>query len=358
MTVNSATSDTESDRKPWDSNLRKLVQADPQAFVSWFGHTARLKERAIFLQSLSAKLKTWSLEADALLQIRLGQQDMLLHLEFQARYDATMAERLLCYNVLLHKEHRLPVVSCVIYLLRGGSVPTSPLQWFTPICWNDETCELLRFHFMNIEVGKLYPTDLLALDLPGLLPLLPLTQNGATTTVVADMFEQLETRAEQNKEELLTVGSLLAALMFQRENPEGLSWLYRRLRQMREFLRESPLYQDILSEGLEKGMAQGMQQGMAQGMQQGMAQGMQQGMAQGMQQGEANGMRKAILAFVHAHYPALSTLAWQTTAEITDANTLQDVFLQMNVAKDIRTVQACLLKLTHHVEPGNENTPA
>src|SRR5579872_6989573 len=44
------------DNKPWDDSLRKLVRANPQAFVSWILGDAE------FIDELPEKLKTWNLE--------------------------------------------------------------------------------------------------------------------------------------------------------------------------------------------------------------------------------------------------------------------------------------------------------
>src|SRR6266571_1295128 len=112
--------------KPWDDSLKKLVQADPQAFVSWF------VPNASFTGARPLELKHWTLEVDALLGVQVNGQDMLLHLEFQTHNDPAMAERLLRYNVLARSEHRLPVLSCVIYLLADGEVLPSPLIWTVP----------------------------------------------------------------------------------------------------------------------------------------------------------------------------------------------------------------------------------
>jgi len=46
--------------KPWDDSLKKLVQADPQAFVSWFVPDAS------FTGARPHELKHWTLEVDAL----------------------------------------------------------------------------------------------------------------------------------------------------------------------------------------------------------------------------------------------------------------------------------------------------
>lgn len=97
-----------SDNKPWDDSLRKLVRANPQAFLTWILGDAE------FLGELPEKLKTWNLEVDALLRTSVRGRQMLLHIEFQTYNDVEMAERLLRYNVLTRSEYKLPVVSCVI----------------------------------------------------------------------------------------------------------------------------------------------------------------------------------------------------------------------------------------------------
>src|SRR5579872_2919281 len=103
------------DDKPWDDSLRKLVRANPQAFITWILGEGK------FIAGLPEKLKTWKLEVDALLRTYVKGHEMLLHIEFQTCNDLEMAERLLRYNVLLRSEYKLPVVSCVIYLLRDGT---------------------------------------------------------------------------------------------------------------------------------------------------------------------------------------------------------------------------------------------
>ena len=151
-----------SDSKPWDDSLRKLVRANPQAFVTW------ILGEAEFIGELPEKLKTWNLEVDALLRASVKGQQMLLHIEFQTYNDLEMAERLLRYNVLARSEYKLPVVSCVIYLLRDGKVPASQLIWDSPI-----GRDVIHFFFESIEVARLAPDELLSLEQIRLLPCCP-----------------------------------------------------------------------------------------------------------------------------------------------------------------------------------------
>jgi hypothetical protein len=94
--------------------------------------------------------------------------------------DPTMAERMLRYNVLARSEYGLPVLSCVIYLLRDGSVPVSPLSWMV-----STGHKVLDFYFESIELGEFSPEELLQKGEPGLLPFLPLTRGGASREVTA-----------------------------------------------------------------------------------------------------------------------------------------------------------------------------
>ena len=184
--------------KPWDESLKKLVQADPQAFVSWF------VPEASFTGARPLELKHWTLEVDALLEVQVKGQDMLLHLEFQTHNDPGMAERLVRYNVLARSEHRLPVLSCVIYLLGSGEALTSPLSWRLPT-----EQEVLRFHYQSIALKALSPEGVIRTGLTGLLPLLPLTKNGARREIVETMFSRL---LAAKKIDLVPIGYTLASL--------------------------------------------------------------------------------------------------------------------------------------------------
>jgi hypothetical protein len=184
--------------KPWDDSLKKLVHADPRAFVNWIVADAH------FTGERPYELKHWTLEVDALLEVTVNGQDMLLHLEFQTYHDPEMDERLLRYNVLARSEHKIPVLSCVIYLLKDGEAPSSPLSWSLP---NGQ--QVLEFHYQSIELAALSPGDLLQSDQPGLLPLLPLTKGGARREIVESMFSGL---LAARKIELIPIGYTLASL--------------------------------------------------------------------------------------------------------------------------------------------------
>jgi predicted transposase YdaD len=299
--------------KPWDDSLKKLVQADPQAFVSWFVPDAS------FTGARPHELKHWTLEVDALLGAQVKGQDMLLHLEFQTYNDPAMAERLLRYNVLARSEHRLPVLSCVIYLLGGGEASPSPLSWILPTGQ-----EVLQFHYQSIELKALLPEEMMRTGLTGLLPLLPLTKNGARREIVETMFGRL---LDAKKIELVPIGYTLASLAFSRENPGDQDWLFRRFHEMHDILRETPIYQEILKEGREEGLEQGLQRG------------------------QLEALRQAVVEVVVERFPKLVRLTKKQVALIEDPEVLRHVLVKVSVAQSAEEAKRHLLVVDEAKEP-------
>ena len=290
--------------KPWDDSPRSLVRASPQAFVSLVLGDAH------FNRELPHKLKTWKQEVDSLLEVTYMGQEMLVHLEFQTYNDPTMAERMLRYNVLARSEYGLPVLSCVIYLLRDGTIPASPLSWMVPTGQ-----KVLDFYFESIELGEWPPEEVLQKGETGLLPLLPLTRGGASREVTTKMLADLKAAGRR---ELLAIGATLASLAFSRENLTDLPWLQRRLREMHNILRESPFYQEILQEGREEGLEKGLQEGL-------------------------QVLRETLLKVVQARFPRMARLARGQAAIIDDPAALENLIVKVSIAQDAKEAKRALL---------------
>jgi predicted transposase/invertase (TIGR01784 family) len=288
---------------PWDDTLKTLVRTSPQAFVDWIAPGAR------FVGERRCELKNWKLEVDSLLDVMVGEELMLLHIEFQSRNDAEMGDRLLRYNVLIRGEYKLPVLSCVIYLFRVGTIQRSPWIWRLPTGH-----EVNRFQFVDIEMFELAPQDLLHIGQPGLLPLLPLTRGGATREVVTEMLDRL---VPSEHRELTSIGCALATLIFQRLNTAELGWFRRRISMIDDLLRESPFYQWILEEGEEKGL----------------------------EKGRLQELRNSVIRFVRARYPALEELAEKQVASCEDIERLDQLRTNLYTARSAKKVKQYLLTM-------------
>jgi predicted transposase YdaD len=217
----------------WDDSLKMFISENPQDFASWLFEGAQVKGK------LLTEFKTRTIDADALLEVMLNGEDMLLQIEFQSTNDPTIGARLLEYNFEAKREHKLPVHSCVIYLKNDGDVPRSPLKWKLP---NGQ--EVLQFHYQSIELGRLPTEALRRTRLTGLLPLLILTKDGATREVVEEVIARIEAA---EKRDLLPITKLLASLVFTSESDK--EWIIWRFNKMSDILRETWAYQEIVQEG-------------------------------------------------------------------------------------------------------------
>ncbi len=284
--------------KYWDESMRKLLRIDPQAFVDL------VLPQAQYVKLRSEQLKAWNLEVDALVEVVVENEPMLTHYEFQTYNDPTMPERLLRYNVLARSEYNLPVLSCVIYLLKDGTVKQPPLSWDIPTRKN-----MLQFEYETIEMGELTPQDILKTGQAVLLPLLPLTKGGATREVVDTMFTRL---APIHSQDLEHAGFTLAFHTFTRLHSDNLEWLKERYRTMFDILRDEPVYREILREGRAEG--------------------------------ELIALRETVLKIVKVRFPKLLELAQQQIEIDNDVQKLKKLRDGIIEAVDVREAEKSLLQ--------------
>lgn len=197
---------------PWDSNMKQLVRDFAQDYISF------LVEGATFESELNAHLPRRSLDADTLIKVRRKRRVFLIHMEFQARNEKEMPLRVCEYNLQATRKYKLPVSSFVFYLQRDGTVPESPFVLRIP-----EGEEVHRFNYHPIEVYTISSDVLRQAGLPGLLPLLPLTRDGACQRVVEELIEDVEqVKDETKRKNLLTAGLNFASLAFGEKWRSGL----------------------------------------------------------------------------------------------------------------------------------------
>ena len=281
--------------KPYDDSLKILISENPQDFASWLLKGAKVKGKR------STEFTGRKVEADALLDVTLEDEEILLHIEFQSENDPDMPERMLEYAFRAKREHKRAVYSCVIYLRNVGDAPKSPLQWILP---NGK--EILRFNFQSIELAKLSPEELRQTGLAGLLPLMILTKGGATHEVAEEIMAGLQAAG---KKESLPAAFVLASLAFGKEHKADQEWLIRRFDEMQDILRETPIYQEIL------------------------------------EQGRLEALRELLLKVVQVHFPdpKITRLAKGQSTIIEDPELLQNLILKVSMAETSQEAQLYLL---------------
>ena len=258
-----------------------------------------------------SEIESLKREVDALLEVTANGQPMLLHIEFQTYNDATMATRLLLYNVSLMNVYQLPVLSCVIYLLRDGTVSQSPLDVFVP------TGHLThKFYFESIEIGQFTPEDMFNMGSEALIALVPLTQGGTNRSTLLRIFEELkqqrgQEQAEIQATEIEVIAFTLASFVLQRsKNIPDQEWLIRRFREMHDIMLDTPIMQEILREGMEKGREEGIELG------------------------RLEATRHILLILTEKRFPELAPLAQEQSSNIQDLEVINNLIVAVSSAQN------------------------
>ncbi|MCY2967515.1 MAG: hypothetical protein NT069_28440, partial [Planctomycetota bacterium] len=175
--------------KPYDATPKHLEEVFPQDWGLFLGVKQRVPVTVV-----DADVSTVTAAADKVLRVD-EPNPYILHVEFQANYDATLSQRLLHYNVLLGMRHSLPVRSVVILLRReaDGKTMTGHVQGKLA---SGKT--YLEFEYEVVRLWELTPEDILVGGI-GTLPLLPLTKvaRSRLPRLILEMEKRFERDAER-----------------------------------------------------------------------------------------------------------------------------------------------------------------
>ncbi|MBE3566263.1 MAG: hypothetical protein IMW90_11100 [Thermogemmatispora sp.] len=295
----------------WDLSLKRLFSLAAQDLITFVLPGASHVQQASgeFVLAIDPPLtELGALYADALSTCTLAGKPLLIHLEFQSRADPSMPQRLLMYNILADRRFGYPVLSCVIYLRRCG-VPTTPYQRFLP-----DDSPVHEFYFRIVKLWELSAQALLARQLPGLLPLLPLSREGHSRQVIRTMIERLQ---QARQYELLEVGLLLASLAWADAPASERQWLQEQFTMLTEFLQElkqTDAARALIQEGRQEGLQEGLQKN-----------------------------RRLLVDIVSARFSSLSELAALAATAISDLDTLLTLTGQASTVPDAEHLRSLLL---------------
>jgi predicted transposase YdaD len=278
--------------KPWVHSMKLLVWKNPQSLVSF------LLPDAVFESEIDRELTDLSLAADVLYVVKWQGKQIVLHVEFQGKRHIKIGRRLWKYNATIHMRTNLPVYSVVIYVVEDTSLVESP--YVVPLPDGRAT---QRLDFETIKLWEIVPEVLEQQGLVGLLPLLPLTKGGQKREMVERMIKGLEKAGQQD---LLVLGYAFSSLVLTTE--DDVQWLKARFFIMRDILRDTWVFQEIIKEGLE--------------------------------QGEERGLKRGLIRFVEIRFPTLLVLAEQRIEQATSLEQIQmllDRIYQAGTIEDART---------------------
>jgi len=289
----------------WDTGLKLLIGEKPQDFISW------LVPGAKYSRVVSPHLPGRKIDADSLFEITLNGKAMLFHIEFQSYRDLSIVKRLWEYNVRATLKYKLPVLSFVFYLKREKKPAESPYIWELP---NGEVIH--RFQFAVVKLWEEHAETLKQTGLVGLLPLIPLTQDGSQLEVVDEVITRLEANGDESISELLALTYLLSTLVFKAKNER--EWLDRRFAMLDDIIRSSWGYKKIKREGLEEGLQKGLQKAL-------------------------EDLRLTLLEVVRGRFPALEPVAKKTAKAINEPTILRHMIVQLSMAESEEMAKQALL---------------
>ncbi|MFL5692565.1 MAG: Rpn family recombination-promoting nuclease/putative transposase [Ktedonobacteraceae bacterium] len=314
----------------WDTSTKRLIGENPAHFIQWLLPGATLIKEAV---SKPLNLNNREIEADNLFEILLNGHLCSAHFELQTSRDETMARRMWEYNALATFSYNRPTYSCVIYLKKCQV--TEPFY-----IWRFPNGEVIHsFSFKVVELWKISPETIKQTKLAGLFPLMVLAQDGKQPAVVEEIISSVRASGEPSAPELLSLTYILASLVFEKEADH--IWLKRRFGMLRDVLRDTWAYQEIMQEGREEGLQLGIQEGRQEGLQEGRQEGRQEGLQQRLKD-----QRQILMTIIQAHFPDLVTLAKKQMNEIQDPDMLQQMVLQLLVAQSGEQAQEVLVAVS------------
>ena len=183
------------------------------------------------------------------------------------------------------------------------------------------------FFFDTVKLWEIPGAFLKQEGIEGLLPLLPLTQDGEHHEVVDDMIASLE---RAGKSDLLSLAFTFATPVFQSEQDRD--WLRRRFTMLSEdILEDSWGYQELTAKALQKGL----------------------------HQGELQARRDAVLDIMQDRFPSLVTLVSSHIQNIDDTTLLRRLNVKLSAAQTVQEAEQTFRALaTTLMYVPLENAPA
>jgi hypothetical protein len=294
--------------KQWDRLTKMLLAINPQHLVNWLLPGARYKGERV------RELIALAVEADILFDVVLPDgQEIVLHVEIQRGGKRNIGRRLWEYNVMTILSAGLPVLTVVIYLYKD---PKDPQVVESPhIIALPTGEEIHRFQFKSIKLWELSREIFKQHHLEGLLPLLPLTKDGAKYEVVEEMIAELQARG---REDLLSLGYAFASLVFKKTADKA--WLKWRFKMLKEILEESWAYQEMVGEASEKAREQERSE-------------------------QLQRERILLVSYVETRFPELLALAKECANVIASPAELDDVIVKLFPLQETYEVRSYLLNI-------------
>ena len=192
--------------------------------------------------------------------------ERLILVEFLSSWRRHFPVRLLEYRCRHLLEEKMQVISLIILLV--------PVAGALNVYEDEE----VRFEFRLVSIPDFEAGKIMELDIPCLMPFVPLMKDGDRYLDEADRRIYEGTLSKETKSDLLTGMAILGGLVSR-------NWPMEMIKRRRDIMIESAAYDIIKQEGYEEGIKAGIQQGIEKGIQQGIQQGIREGLVEAVELG-------------------------------------------------------------------------
>jgi predicted transposase YdaD len=224
------------------------------------------------VKPLSPDLPAVERRADWLVRATVHGREGLIQTEFQTQHTDVKIGDMLAYRVQASNRYRLPIFS-VIILLSEERYPGPGHNRLaeTPFVESDPQ---LEFRVHEVRIWELDPDLILQKGATGLIPLVPLMRGRGKEPLNKALAAASRLPDNRQKADVLTAIAVFGSLKYSAD-------LLKRLIRS-EAMEESPIYQEILREGMVLGEKKGRRQGRLRGLTEGRRKGLTEGRMEGV----------------------------------------------------------------------------
>jgi len=169
----------------FDTSFKAWIRAHPREILP------QLLPGVTYVDTLDVEIIRSTMRADKVFKIKYNGEDAILEIEFESRADRDLLSRLLTYNAVLHQEHKLPVITIVVYPFRV-TMAESPLQ----VTLGDNI--ILTFHFQTLPLFQLDAEQFVRDHVVCMYPLLP-TMQGVHHEMIKQVMDELVTLYQKDE---------------------------------------------------------------------------------------------------------------------------------------------------------------
>jgi predicted transposase YdaD len=243
--------------KTADIGSKRLISLAPDTWARWLTGDPAVD----VLDFPSGEFQWLGRATDVLMKVKSPRHGTFLIVnEIQFRPDSRMSLRLRVYAALGEERYGLnvyPVVVNILPLSPGDAVVTSYHSEFMGLVAHQD---YRVFNLWEVDAGQVLEQSWMTL-----LPFVPVLKGGDDEVTIGKALALL--RADDQVAEMEPLLAFFATFVL---TPDEVR---RMMRWNMAMLRESPWYNEIEKEGLERGLRLGLEQGLEQGIEQGIEQG-------------------------------------------------------------------------------------